>query len=211
MPPRRIPGPKQPNAQAVLRLVASGLSVPKAAEKCGLQPATVWKWILSGKSPEPPRWRPWDKDRRRRVVRMSRSLWEACIEYSRQYDEARKERAQNLAEAALDTIKTAATEGFTETKIRRKIVGDQVVEEVREVKRGQPQWTAAAWYLERTIPEEYGRKDSVSVHTDFTLREGEAEAVIAACNDDERAAIEKGDTKTLAIVLARVREERGLK
>lgn len=206
MPPRREPGPDQPDALAVLELIAAGSTVPEAARECGLQPSTVWNWIDAGQKEEPPLYfmdRPGRKNSRMSVV-----LWRACQKFSLAYQEAKLEQRRSIAQAALKTIRTAAEKGFARAKVKRKLVAGVVTEETHESEQGAPVWQAAAWYLERTHPDEYGLKTRVEVSGDFRLEPGEADAIAAACTDEEAKAIDHGDVKVLAQVRARVRAEK---
>lgn len=209
MPPRQELGPEQPNALAVLELIAAGSTVPDAARECGLAPATVWTWIDAGQKPEPPVYLTGPKGRK--PSRMSMSLWEACQKFSAAYQKAKLEQRRSIAQAALKTIRTAAEKGFAKARVKRKLVGGQVVEETHESEQSAPVWQAAAWYLERTHPEEYALRTKVEVSGDLRLEPGEADAVASACTDDEARSIDRGDVKILAQVLARVRAEKKAK
>src|SRR3990167_6994295 len=203
MPARRSPGPDQPDAQAVLELVAAGDSAPDAARACGLLPGTVWKWINAGTEPEPP---VWANDKKK--TKMRQSLWQACIKYSQDYEKARLDGKRAIAQEALKTIRLAASKGFQTTKIRRtKDEHGASKGEVTELVQASPIWTAAACFLERAIPEEYAQHSQVTLHSDLTLAPGEADEVVEACTDDEAKAIDRGDAKILGQVLARVRSK----
>lgn len=205
MPPRREPGPDQPDALAVLELVAAGETLSQAAKACGLSTSTLFCWIDAGNQPEPPLYR---SSSHRNLVRMSRSLWEACRRYAVKYEIAKQTGKKVIAQEMLTTIRTAGQKGFARAKVRKKLVSGVVVEEHRESEQGAPIWQAAAWYLERTHPDEYGLKTRVEVSGDLRLEPGEADAIASACTDDEAKSIDRGDVRVLAQVLARVRAEK---
>ena len=205
MPPRRSPGPDQPDAQAFLKLIAAGDIVKDAAGACGLDPGNVWHWIDAGKFPEPP---PYTYGNSGRAPgRMSDSLWRSCVKFSKSYEEAKLEGKRAVAQEALKTIRTAAMKGFARAKVTRKLIGGQVVEEKHESEQSAPVWQAAAWYLERTLPDEYSQRSEVRVSGELQLRPGEADRIAEACTDEEARAIDRGDASALARVLARVRAE----
>lgn len=60
-------------------------------------------------------------------------------------------------------IQQASRGGETTTETRRKVVGGRVVEEITVIRQTEPQWTAAAWLLERMHPEEFGRRQQIDL------------------------------------------------
>lgn len=206
MPPRQgEQGPDLPPAQTVLELVAMGETLTQAAQKCGVSVVTLYGWIDAGKQPAPPIYK---QAKGERITRMSPQLWKACVKYSLSYEEAKQTGKKVIAQEMLSTIRTAGQKGFARAKVTRKLVAGQVVEEKHESEQSAPVWQAAAWYLERTLPDEYSLRTEVRVSGELQLQPGEADAIAAACSDDEARAIDRGDVKTLAQVLARVRAEK---
>ena len=205
MPPRKEHGPDQTPAQSVLEAVASGDSVHQACQKHGIAQATVWSWIDAGKAGEPPMYRASKTDH---PTRMSAGLWKACVRYAEHMEEAKALQKKAIAQEMLTTIRTAGMKGFAKAKVTRKLVGGVVVEEKHESEQSAPVWQAAAWYLERTLPDEYSQRSEVRVSGDLHLQPGEADLVAAACSDEEAKAIDRGDAKVLAQVVARVRAQK---
>jgi len=194
MPPRRRPTPKSKRAQLVCELIAKDeCTLTKACELAGLNRHTVWMWLKIAKgefgSGRPP----------------SQQHIDACIRFSHEYNNACEERDETRVQSALQTIRRAATEGFASSKIRRKLVAGQVVEEIREVSQGQPDWHAAGWTAERLRPERYSKHSKVELSGGVQLRPGEADQVAAECTDEEAEAIDRGDMRVLAAVVTRVR------
>lgn len=110
------------------------LPISRACQLAGITYSTYRNWMIRGKDPKNP------------VHQSFRA-------------KVRQIEAGNEREA-LDIIRAVAKGGgkIVETKVVHGKMGG--TERTRVVKQAHPQWTAAAWYLERTMKDSYG-KDAV--------------------------------------------------
>lgn len=219
MPPRKRPGPATELAQKCLDLVAEGSTLKKAVDALSLNYSEVWQWICIGEGKES-----YLRDRR-----PSPGHKALCEDFAKGYARACSQRDEKRLQDALESIRVAAQEGHAGTKILRESLPQRVerttttkagvvtvvekvipahTREVHEVEKERPDWRAAQALLEKLAPDRYGARSNVHVSGDLRLEPGEADAVAAACTDDEARAIDRGDAKTLAQVLARVRAEK---
>ena len=209
---RQIPGPTSKLVKLCMRAVASGMPLSMACKAVGIPYPTMWTWIQIGEGKSTWAGRRSSEKRRRE-----------CEKVARMYDLACREREAKRIEDAIEAIRVAGEEGHRRTRItsitRPVVYRGQVVhgldgqpvtytEERREVEQETPDWRAAVALIEKLAPDRYGPRANVVVSGRMALREGEAEAVVAACSPEELAAIERGDDSVLQQVLERVRMER---
>lgn len=164
--------------------------------------ATTWKWAGEGKT--------WGYKATKKYLSAARKFSEGLKRAAEISQERRLDRA-------LRTVEIAASEGFKETLVKEITegfidgAGQRTVDkfkETRQVKQGVPQWTAAAWLLERCRPEVYGQKNQLHITgSSLELRPGEAEQVVSEATDEEMRAIDSGDIKALTKVVARIRQK----
>ena len=109
-----------------------GMTVEKACVAAGIGETTYYAWFNRGEA---------DKSG------PYREFWEAV-----------KKAAVEFERTHLDIIRRAAQESTTErrTTVRTTSRGE-TVQEVIEISK-PPTWTASAWLLERTRPDQYSRK-----------------------------------------------------
>jgi hypothetical protein len=135
--------------QQVIDRVQLGLDLQASADSAGISRATLHKWRLRGA-------------RHRADQTQGRKVPTADLRFVEFVDAL--ERAEAEAEAnRLAIIQGAAQGGHEVTRVTVKTNRDgQVLErtEVRETLR--PEWTAAAWWLERRKPHKYARRLEVS-------------------------------------------------
>ena len=120
------------NRRLLYEALRTGLPIGKAAELAGLDRSTYYRWMQKG------------KDKRYPVhVRFRKHV-------NRIHAKLELEK--------LNTIRKVAQGGYelTETRIRFNKSGRVAL--MKTVKTTAPCWQAAAWFLERRFPEEYGRK-----------------------------------------------------
>lgn len=225
MPPRRgLPGPASELVKKCLELVAEGATLKKATDACSLNYSLVWSWICMGDG----------KEGYLKHQRPSAQTLASCKQFTEAYARACAQRDEKRLQDALESIRVAAQEGHAGSKITEEsvpakteritttrpgkdghpvtTVTERVIpahqRRVTEVEKERPDWRAAQVLLEKLAPDRYGARSNVHVSGDLRLEPGEADAVAAACTDDEARAIDRGDVKVLAQVLARVRAEK---
>jgi len=116
--------------RVLIEALSAGISITRACGLAGISPDTYRKWLELGKDKSRPTYNYF-----RRKVKQ--------IEHKKELE-------------ALETIRKAYQGGkrITERKIT---IGPKGIETTVTTKELMPQWTAAAWRLERLYPEEYGR------------------------------------------------------
>ncbi len=120
------------NRRLIYEALRSGLSIGKAIELAGLDRSTYYRWMQKG------------KDTRYPVhVRFRKHV-------NRIHAKLEMEK--------IDTIRKVAQGGyeFTETRIKYNKTGP--IAFMKTIKTTAPCWQAAAWFLERRFPEDYGKK-----------------------------------------------------
>lgn len=119
-------------AQKILRLLMIGMTFEESARAVGVCRETVWAWRKKGEA------------QKRGQFREFLNGVEKAIEQC-------KVNALGVIEMAM--------RGEKATRVRRRYRKGELVEEVEEQYWLQPpQWTAAAWRLERLDPERWGRR-----------------------------------------------------
>ena len=138
--------------KAVCDNITLGLSNHDAAVLAGIAEATFYGWLKRGEL-ETQR----VAETSRRQIRQRERPF---VEFLEAVKKAKSVRKQVL----IGRIQKAAQGGteYTETKTVHK--GGKVVEETITTKRLHPEWTAAAWLLERMHPDEFGRRQRVDVY-----------------------------------------------
>jgi len=125
--------------QAIVQAVTGGMSPEQAAALVEIDPYVVREWIARGEG--------------RHHARPSKEPYATFaqdIKKARATDEARRVLRINQAGQG-----GAVTYEYTMT------YPDGRVE--REVKRAAPQWQADAWHLERSRPDQWGRRERVAL------------------------------------------------
>jgi len=120
------------NRRLVYRCYEAGIpSARRIAEMCGLDPSLLTYWLDQGKNPDNGAYYGF----RQKIMRI----------------EARREAE------LISIIEKSASGGYDvkETQIKITPRGKEVKKRTREA---APQWQAAAWRLERWLPDDYGQK-----------------------------------------------------
>ncbi len=130
-----------------LQGVAAGASIAGSAGAVGLGESTIHLWLQRGRA---------ERERLERRGARPRRSEAIYVEFLARYEKARGQREIG----ALAIIRKAAQGGSVidrrVTTTTRTLRDGSTVEETREESTYQaPQWTAAAWLLERTMPEQY--------------------------------------------------------
>jgi hypothetical protein len=133
----------------VIERVQLGLDLQSAADSAGISRATLHNWRLTGA-------------RHRAAHAQGKKLTPAQQRFATFLDAL--ERAEAEAEAnRLAIISRAAQGGAVVTKTTVKRDGQGAVLERTEVTETlRPEWTAAAWWLERRKPAKYARRVEVT-------------------------------------------------
>jgi hypothetical protein len=125
--------------QAIVNAVAAGVSLACAAELAGISPLSVKEWIQRGKGEDPDR----------PPTPLYTSFSQAVIRAKAQ-DETRRVARINQA-------------GQGGAVIYRKTTTMADGRIITEERLAPPDWQADAWHLERSKPEDWGRKDRVDI------------------------------------------------
>jgi hypothetical protein len=119
--------------------VALGLTPTSAGAYLGLSKSVVLEWLQRGRNDHP----------RRGQTRLYADFVEA-IEKARAQDELRRlARLEHAAKGGQVVYEKVVTYPDGRIQTERKV--------------SEPQWTADAWVLERTRPDQYGRRDRLHV------------------------------------------------
>lgn len=135
--------------EQVIERIQLGLDLQSAADSAGISRATLHNWRLAGA-------------RHRAAASQGKKLTPAQRRLAEFLDAL--ERAEAEAEAnRLAIISRAAQGGAVVTKTTVKRSGDgQVLERTEVTETLRPEWTAAAWWLERRKPQKYARRVEVT-------------------------------------------------
>ena len=124
---------------AILRAVAGGVPYVRAAALADVDHSTATLWRRRGEG---------------RSDRSAAPLYVAFV------TALKKAEAEDEARRVLRIGQAAQGGAVIYRKTTTYEDGRMVVEE----KHTQPEWTADAWYLERSRPDEWGRRDRVDIH-----------------------------------------------
>ena len=123
---------------AIVRAVSCGVPLVTAAQYVGVSQSTVFQWMQRGEG---------------RTVRPAHTVYVEFVEHiqkAKAEDETR--RIVRLEKAARGgEVLCEKTITYPDGRVQR------------EVKYSEPQWTADAWFLERSRPETWGRRDLVDM------------------------------------------------
>jgi hypothetical protein len=127
---------------AICNAVAAGVPLSRASILAGVDPATVNEWIRRGEGVN-----------RRRPASPRFVSFARAVEKAKAQDEARRvarinQAGQGGAVTHRKTVETVDKAG-------------QVTRRIIEEHKAPPDWRADAFHLERTRPEEWGRRDHV--------------------------------------------------
>ncbi len=86
------------------------------------------------------------------------------VQFLQEVKKAHSARKRTLLARILQTARGGEERTETRQTLRRVNGELQVVEERTTVKTAAPNWTAAAWLLERGYPDEFGRRTRLDVH-----------------------------------------------
>ena len=141
--------PGSTHADVLIDKLRMGLHQKAACDLAGLNRSTLHKWTLTGA--------------RLKALRTQGKLPNPTDEEAGLIDFAnRVERAYADAEAdRMAIIRNAAEGGRTLTKTTTRTSGGKTEVTVTEEEM-RPEWTAAAWYLERVHPARYARRVEVT-------------------------------------------------
>lgn len=127
------------NGKTVFASVVDDLRVggyiADAAHRAGVSPASVFRWIARGAE-----WEDHDEEKDGPIPEHERVYVEFCVAVERARSDAVMASLAVIRRAAQGTPAEYSPDGNLVRKER------------------QPEWTAAAWYLERTRPHEFGRQ-----------------------------------------------------
>lgn len=124
---------------AIVAAVRSGMPISRAGLAMGIEETTVNEWMQRGEGRHPRR--------------------PSTPEYAAFASEVRKAEADNEAEK-LAVITKAGQGGIVLSKRTITFRDGRVVEEETLSK---PEWQAAAWYLERTKPDTYAKRERMDL------------------------------------------------
>jgi hypothetical protein len=133
----------------VVERIQLGLDLQSAADSAGISRQTLHNWRLTGA-------------RHRAAAANGKRLTPAQRRYVEFLDAL--ERAEAEAEAnRLAIISRVAQGGATVTKTTEKRdANGQLLERTEVTETLRPEWTAAAWFLERRMPAKYARRVEVT-------------------------------------------------
>jgi hypothetical protein len=125
---------------AITQAVALGVPVVSAGLYAGVSKACILEWLQRGHGTHP----------ERPATRAYADFVDA-IEKARAQDEVRRvARLEQAARGGAVTYEKTTTYPDGRT--------------TREIRTSEPQWTADAWFLERSRPESWGRQARVDLH-----------------------------------------------
>ena len=135
-------------AEHLVEQIRLGLDYQTAADHTGVSRQTLHTWRLTGA-------------RHRAAETQGTKLTELESKYVNFLDAL--ERAHAEAEAdRLAVIEGAATGGRQIVKTTERVLPDGRTETVTVTETARPEWTAAAWILERRMPGKYARRVEVT-------------------------------------------------
>jgi len=135
--------------EQVIERIQLGLDLQSAADSAGISRATLHNWRLPGA-------------RHRAAAATGKKLTPAQRRLAEFLDAL--ERAEAEAEADRLAIISRSAQGgavVTKTTVKRDAAGN-VVERTEVTETLRPEWTAAAWWLERRKPQKYARRVEVT-------------------------------------------------
>ena len=150
--------------QQICQAVSLGVSPTSAGAYLGIGKAVILEWLARGHGQDP----------HRRQTPLYAAFAEA-VEKARASDELRR----------MGRLEQAAKGGQV---LSEKIVHYADGRIVTERQYTRPEWTADAWVLERTRPEQYGRRDRL--HVQFEI-ERAARLVAAECGLSVEAVLQE--------------------
>jgi hypothetical protein len=167
--PRSRPPKLTPAIQrAIAKAVAAGVPVSRAAILANVHPETVLEWMRRGEG---------------RDDRPSTPLYAnfaSAIARAKALDEERRvarinQAGQGGAVLYQKTVEMVDAQG----KVTRRVI---------EERKAPPDWAADAWHLERSRPDDWGRKDRIDLHH-FIAAEVKKISEDCGLSDEEKAAL----------------------
>lgn len=179
----RDDGTKQTAGEAFIERIALGLPHDQAASSADVDRRTILNWRTKGSAA---------------LARQARG--EKVTAAERRYAEFVRnlERAEADAETSrLGVIERAARGGteLTETRVRQERNGQGVLVEVERTvitRRTAPAWQAAAWWLERRLPQRYARRFELSGPDGGPIPIEDRAAALADALRDFQAGVDAG-------------------
>lgn len=147
-----------------LKLRATRLHLTKrqCAEGAGVTTGTVSEWVALGEgSPH--------KGRECSAARKAEAA-----EFASKLKEVEEKREAELLDVALQQVLAACTTSSKEITTREVMTDKGEVIKLRTVKRKPPEWTPAAWLLERRDPARFGRRDPEAARLEREAAEARA-------------------------------------
>ena len=146
--------PGSTHADVLIEKITMGLHQRAACDLAGINKSTLHRWTLEGSRLTALA----TQDKLPKPTKEQLALVDFSDRLSKAYAEAEANRLAIIDRIAQGGVKTERTVVKYATKIVDGEPTRVEVERVVHTDTLRPEWTAAAWYLERTHPDKYGKR-----------------------------------------------------